>query len=173
MRLPGKGRLKDLLHLTASKKRVRIVKKQAIETIIQKATVCRLGLLDGNTPYIVPLCFGYRNDTLYFHGALRSRKYDLLRRHPEVCFEFDIIAEPLPASAPCDWEMRYQSVVGFGRAAIIEDREEKRQALKIITAQYSPPPHRFTDQKVDATAVFKVVIEKMTGKESESMKDQV
>lgn len=148
------------------------MKKQAIETIIQKATVCRLGLLDENRPYIVPMCFGYRDDTLYFHGALKSRKYELLRRHPDVCFEFDIIAEPLPATAPCDWDMHYQSVVGFGQAAIIEDREKKRQALEIIIAQYSTPPHRFADRKVDATAVFKVVIENMTGKASDSFHDQ-
>ena len=68
--------------------------KANIEAIIRKASVCRLGMLDGDTPYIVPLCFGYRDDTLYFHGSMKSRKAELIRRHPKVCFEFDIRPNP-------------------------------------------------------------------------------
>ena len=49
--------------------------KRNIEAIIRKAAVCRLGILDGDTPTIVPLCFGYRDNTLYFHGAVKSGKY--------------------------------------------------------------------------------------------------
>jgi nitroimidazol reductase NimA-like FMN-containing flavoprotein (pyridoxamine 5'-phosphate oxidase superfamily) len=142
------------------------MKKEAIEAIIQNATVCRLAMCDGNRPYIVPMCFGYRDETLFFHGALKSRKYDLLQQDPVVCFEFDILAEPLPANNPCDWDMRYQSVVGFGRAAMLEGRDAKRQALGIIAAQYAPGSHRFTDRKIDSTGVFKVVIDSMTGKTS-------
>lgn len=142
------------------------MQKEAIEAIIRGATVCHLAMRDGDRPYIVPMCFGYHEDTLFFHGALKSRKYDLLRRYPVVCFEFDHLAEPLPAAKPCDWDMRYQSVVGFGRAVMIEAREAKRQALEIIAAQYAPGPHRFSDRKIDATGVFKVVIDAMTGKTS-------
>jgi len=87
-----------------------------IEAIIRKSTVCRLGLLDQDTPYVVPLCFGYRNGTLFFHTAPKSRKLDMLRRHPRVCFEMDVLSDPLPAEAPCDWNMRYRSVIGFGTA---------------------------------------------------------
>lgn len=143
-----------------------ILNNDAIEAIISQASVCRLAMLTGDSPYIVPLCFGYRDGVLYFHGSLKSRKYDLIRKHPRVCFEFDILAEPLPAADPCAWDMRYQSVVGFGRAVMLEEREAKRQALAIIAAQYASPPHRFTDRKIDATGVFKVEIESMTGKAS-------
>jgi nitroimidazol reductase NimA-like FMN-containing flavoprotein (pyridoxamine 5'-phosphate oxidase superfamily) len=149
------------------------MEKEAIEAIIQNATVCRLAMCDGNRPYIVPMCFGYRDGTLFFHGALKSRKYDLLQQDPVVCFEFDILAEPLPAADPCDWDMRYQSVVGFGRAFMIEDRDAKRQALETIAAKYAPPPYRFTDRKIDSTGVFKVVIESMTGKASGFSRDPV
>jgi len=141
------------------------MEQEAVD-IIGRATVCRLAMLDGNRPYIVPLCFGYREGVLYFHGALESRKYELLRHHPDVCFEFDILGPPVPAPAPCDWDMHYQSVVGFGRASMIEAREEKRWALEIIAGQYTSPPHRFSDRKVDATGVFKVVIARMTAKSS-------
>jgi nitroimidazol reductase NimA-like FMN-containing flavoprotein (pyridoxamine 5'-phosphate oxidase superfamily) len=142
------------------------MKKKQIEAIMRSAFVCRLGILDRNTPYIVPLCFGYHDDTLYFHGSVTSRKYALIRKHPRVCFEFDILAEPLSAPAPCDWDMRYQSVIGFGEASMVEGMDEKRQALEIIAAQYDKEGKTFPDNKVRATAVFKVSIASMTGKQS-------
>ena len=142
------------------------MKKENIEAIIHNATVCRLAMLDGDTPYVVPLCFGYRDNTLYFHGSLKSRKYDMIQRHPKVCFEFDILAEPISAPDPCDWDMRYQSVVGSGKASMVEKTEEKRHALEIITAQYAKGPHAFTEKKLNATAVIKVAIGTITGKQS-------
>lgn len=142
------------------------MEKEAIEAIIRHATVCRLAMLDGDTPYIVPICFGYRDGTLYFHGSLKSRKYDLIRKHPKVCFEFDILAETMAAADPCDWDMRYRSVVGFGRASMVEEIGEKRQALEIVAQQYAKTAKPFPDNKVRATGVFKVAVASMTGKQS-------
>jgi len=142
------------------------MKKEEIEAIIQQARVCRLAMLDGDTPYIVPLCFGYRDGVLYFHGPLKSRKYDLLRKHSKVCFEFDILAEAISALGPCDWDMRYRSVIGFGEALMIEGLDEKWQALEIIAAQYAKEPTSLSANKVRATAVFKVVVDSISGKQS-------
>ena len=142
------------------------MKKEHIEAIIRKASVCRLGILNGDSPYIVPLCFGYRDSTLYFHGLMKSRKYELIQKHPQVCFEFDILAEPISAADPCDWDMRYQSVVGFGKASMVEETDEKRRALEIIVSQYANESHTFSEQKLKGTAVIKVNIATMTGRQS-------
>ncbi len=142
------------------------MKKDAIEAIISQASVCRLALLDGDAPTIVPLCFGYRDGVLYFHGALKSKKYELIRKHPRVCFEFDILAGVIPAPEPCDWDMRYRSVVGYGEASMVENKGEKQQALSIITGQYTKQPITISEDRVKSTAVFKVIIASMTGKQS-------
>jgi len=142
------------------------MRKEAIEETIRRASVCRLAMLDGTTPYIVPLCFGYRDGVLYFHGSLESRKYALMKKHPKVCFEVDILAEAIPAPDPCNWDMRYRSVVGFGEAHMLAGHDEKRQALEIIAAHYAKGPASVLDNKVRKTAVFKVVIASMTGKQS-------
>jgi hypothetical protein len=60
-----------------------------IEDIITKARVCRLALYDNARPYIVPLCFGYKDNILYFHSAPEGKKLSLLRNNNRVCFEFD------------------------------------------------------------------------------------
>jgi len=140
------------------------MKREDIEKIIGRSTVCRLGLLDGDAPYIVPLCFGYKDNTLYFHTSLKSRKIDLIDKHPKVCFEMDILAQPIPAPTPCKWNMRYQSVIGFGTASMVKDEAEKKAALEIIMGQYASGTYTFLDNKLKITAVIKVNIDSMTGR---------
>ena len=62
--------------------------------------------------------------------------------------------------------MIFQSVIGFGKAKFIEDSNEKRNALGIIMAQYSDKQFEFPENKVKATAVIRVEIESMTGKQA-------
>ena len=143
-----------------------VSEESAIRAIIEKATVCRLGMVDGNKPYIVPLCFGYEDSALYFHGSPKGKKIDLLRTNPNVCFEFDLIAEPVESENACNWSMKYQSVIGFGRAVFIESPEEKRKALGIIMAQYSDRSFELPENTIMATAVIRVEIESVTGKQS-------
>jgi len=134
--------------------------------ILKKATVCRLGMVNGDKPYVVPLCFGFQDDVLYFHSALKGQKIDCIRNNPNVCFELDRIAEPKESEDPCSWGMTYQSVIGFGKAAFVEDSDEKHKALNLIMGQYSDQQFQFPQNKVKAMAIIKVEIESMTGKQS-------
>ncbi|MBU3917342.1 pyridoxamine 5'-phosphate oxidase family protein, partial [bacterium] len=69
------------------RKEKEITDKAIIDSIINDSKVCRLGLSDDNRPYVVPLCFGYENDTLYFHSAHKGMKLDILKKNKQVCFE--------------------------------------------------------------------------------------
>lgn len=137
-----------------------------MEAIIRQSAVCRLGMIDGDRPYVVPLSFGYQDGTLYFHSAQQGHKIDLLKSHPRVCVEFDRIHETMPAEKACDWSVRFESLIGFGRAEFVEDLDEKRQALDRIMAQYAKGAFSYPEAALKATAVFKVVLERMTGKRS-------
>jgi len=143
-----------------------ITDKSAMEDIINASIVCRLGLSDGDEPYIVPLCFGYQDGALYFHGAREGKKMDMIRKNPNVCFEFDTNTEMIEAEEACGWSLKYQSVVGFGKAQLVEDPDEKRKALDIIMNQYSDRAYQFPDKAVEKTGLIKVQIETMTGKQA-------
>ncbi len=143
-----------------------ITDKLAIKKIINASLVCRLALSDGNQPYIVPLCFGYQNRTLYFHSAREGKKIDILKKNNRICFEFDVNSEIIEADKACNWGMKYQSVIGFGRAVLVENIEEKKKALNIIMNHYSDRDFQFTDKAINKIAVIKIEIEGMTGKHS-------
>ena len=148
------------------RKEKEITDKTAMESIILRSSVCRLALSEEDRPYIVPLCFGYEDDTLYFHSAREGRKLDILRKNNKVCFEFDIDHEIVESDDACGWCMKFQSVIGAGKGSIIDDIESKRKALNIIMQNYSRNSYEYPDKTVKKTVIIKDKIEQMTGKQS-------
>lgn len=143
-----------------------ITDESAIEAIINSSIVCRLALSDGDQPYIVPLSFGYQDRILYFHSALEGKKIDIIKKNNRICFEFDVNTEIIEAEKACKWGLKYQSVIGFGKAVFVEDFEEKQKALSIIISQYSNRNFQFPDKAIKKTVIIKIEIESMTGKHS-------
>jgi nitroimidazol reductase NimA-like FMN-containing flavoprotein (pyridoxamine 5'-phosphate oxidase superfamily) len=138
--------------------------KGQIEQIVQDAQVCRLALTDGHQPYVVPLNFGYRDDTVYFHSAAQGRKIEMLKGNPRVCLEFTTDLELVRADKSCDWGQRFKCVLAFGVARLLEDPAEKRKALDIIMAHYGGQGGDYEDSKLKITAVIAVKLTEMTGK---------
>jgi len=150
------------------RKEKEITQRADIEAIIESAAVCRLAMADGERPYVIPLSFGYRDQTLYFHCAPQGRKIDILRKNPRVCFEFDIDMTLVEGATACDWGAHFQSVIGFGTASFVTEPADKKKALDTIMAQYagSDTVFDYPEAKLRMTTVVKVAIDKMTGKRS-------
>jgi uncharacterized protein len=143
-----------------------IADRRAIDTIIDAAVVCRLGLIDGAEPYVIPVCFGYDGQSLYFHGASTGRKMSLLAARPRVCLEFDAFTGIVEGDAACALTARYRSVIGWGVAEVLDDPEEKRRGLALVLARYSDREPAFPDDALEGTAVVRVPIDSITGKHS-------
>jgi uncharacterized protein len=146
-----------------------ITNRAEIDSVIRRSQVCRLGMADGDQPYVVPLCFGYDGKVLYFHCAEEGRKLDVLRNHRKVCLEFDVVEDVVEADDACDWGIRYQSVIGFGSASFVENAVEKKDALNLVMAQYSNRKFSYSEAALSRTTVVKVVIESLTGKQSKRL----
>lgn len=144
-----------------------ITDKKAIEDIILRSEVCKLAMCEENMPYIVPLCFGFKNNTLYFHSAPKGKKIEILKENPNVCFEFEIFTQVIKSAKACKWGMKYRSVIGFGKASFIADDDLKRQAFDIIMNQYADGSFIYEEALLKSTVIIKVEIHSMTGKQSE------
>lgn len=143
-----------------------ITDRAAIDEILGRATICRLGLADDGEPYVVPLCFGYDGEALFFHSATSGRKIDMIGRNSRVCFEVDVDQEIVEAAEACGWTMKYRSVIGFGRARFIDDPVEREEGLHTLMRHYSDEAFTMARGAMAKTLVIKVEIESMTGKES-------
>jgi len=108
--------------------------------ILEKCPVGHLALADGDKAYAVPLNFAWRVQdgkmTVYFHCAKEGRKIDLLRKNPNACFEADCSFSLVKGSSACRWSALYESVIGEGRAALLEEPEEKKEALDLLMKRY-------------------------------------
>lgn len=139
---------------------------EGIREILQKGLVCHLALVDDGKPYLVSMNYGFRDQTLYLHSALKGRKIDILRKNPEVCFHVITGARLVTGADACeDWSMKYRSVTGFGKAHLIEDETEKTRAMQILMEQYTTKgPFEFSPQRLSETMLIRIDIDGMTGK---------
>ncbi|MFC1730546.1 pyridoxamine 5'-phosphate oxidase family protein [candidate division KSB1 bacterium] len=143
-----------------------ITDRSAVEAVLQRAEVCRIAMVNGDEPYVIPMNFGYRDSTLYFHSFKKGMKTGLLEKNDRVCFEADVDIKIWPAERICDWGFRYRSVIGFGRAHLIEDRKEKLEALDVIIRHYTDIDYDIPEEELDKLAVYKVPVEHITGKQA-------
>jgi nitroimidazol reductase NimA-like FMN-containing flavoprotein (pyridoxamine 5'-phosphate oxidase superfamily) len=148
------------------KKEKEIREKAAIEDVIRRAQVCHLGLCDNQTPYVVPVCFGYADGTLYFHCSPEGRKIDFIRKNPLVCFQVEADVALIRHEQACKWDVRYRSVIGTGRASLVSDFDEKRQALGLIMHHYDGDATEMSAEAADHAAIVKIDIAEMSGKQS-------
>ncbi|MBN2093105.1 pyridoxamine 5'-phosphate oxidase family protein, partial [candidate division KSB1 bacterium] len=115
-----------------------ITSRSHINQIIKASSVCRLALCWDNTPYLVPLSFGYDGQKIYFHTSLEGMKIDYMRLNNQVCFEFEhdirILSDTVRG---CDWSVSFLSVIGFGKVAEIIKYAAKVAALNQIMLHYS------------------------------------
>jgi uncharacterized protein len=143
-----------------------ITERSAIDEIINRCLVCRLGLSDDGMPYVVPLNFGYEDNTLFFHAAPQGRKLDILAKNNRVCFEFDTDVEIVASEDVAGWGTKYSCVIGFGTASLVEDPAEKRRAYDAIMRHYAGKKFTYPDFCVDCSSIIKVTIDSVTGKRS-------
>ena len=137
-----------------------------IESIINKSPVCRIALSESGQTYVIPVCFGYNDKHLYFHSANAGKKIDMIKKNNNICFEFDIYEGLITNGNPCDWDVRYKSVIGSGKAHFIEGSQEKINALNIILRHYSDELFAFPENSIRNVTVIKIEIEEITGKRS-------
>ena len=151
------------------KARQEIKDKHTLEEILSVAILCRVAMIDGDLPYIIPFNFGYSKGALYIHSAPEGKKIDLLRKDSRVCFEVEDSMEITKGDRACDWTTPYRSVVGYGNVEILSDEASKQQGLEVIMAQHGAPELiDFNQKNLDRMVILKLTISSITGKHSSS-----
>ena len=142
---------------------------KSIEAFIAKEQIMRIAFYDNGEIYIVPVNYGYTNDSghyaFYFHGAKGGRKYELSKESPNIGFEIDGNYELLEADIACDFSARFQSVVGTGKITIVEEREEKLKGLNALMKQTSGKTEwQYSEEMMNAVAIYKVDVNEISCK---------
>lgn len=137
--------------------------------IVDEAKVLHLGLLDEGYPYIVPLHYGYvyEQDTLtfYMHSAKEGRKLDLIRRNPNSFVALECGVKQISGGAvACQYGSSFASVMGRGRAEVIEEEQEKIRGLKLLMRHQTGREFDIDRKMAGAAAVIRVRMDEITAK---------
>jgi uncharacterized protein len=143
-----------------------LTNRKDIDDVLDRARICHLALCKHSVPYVVPMNYGYADDCLYFHSAVEGRKIDILRSNNSVSFAMYVDELLATSDAACKWGTKYKSVMGEGKAFLVEKPKEKEKALAIIMRHYSNREFTFDPLQVKKVVIIKVIIDSISGKQS-------
>ncbi len=139
-----------------------------IRAILDTGKIVHVGMIDGDEPYVVPMNYGYTLEngelTLYLHGALKGRKIDVIRANPKVFIEIDCDIVPFEGQTACHYGITYSSVMGLGKAEIVEDIEQKKYAMSVLMKTQTGKDFEFNEKMVNVVSVIKIVVPEITAK---------
>ena len=139
--------------------------RDEILKILSSQKICRIGLADDNTPYIVPVHYGYKDNALYIHCAKEGRKIDIIRKNSTVCFEIEHDVRIIADDTACRWTTIYTSIIGYGKAELITDRPTVVKALNVIMKQQSGRAQwHYDDRDLNRVGIIKIAIESLSCK---------
>ena len=141
-----------------------------IREILDKCTVCHIGLQDGDGVYIVPLNFGLVENNgqyrFYFHGDKQGRKMDLIGDGVKAGFQLETGTELVPGQEAKDCTYKFQSIIGTGHIAPVLDKTEKIQALDALMKQYrGEGDWTYPDRLIDLVGILRLDVEELSCKE--------
>ncbi len=125
-----------------------------------------LGEDTGGYGYGVPMSFAYdkEENMLYFHCAPEGQKIECLGRNPRVSFCVVGATRPQPEK----FTTLYESVIAFGTAEICATDDERRQAVRMLTAKYCPgleaQGDSYMERSLHRTAAFRIRVEHIAAK---------
>lgn len=138
------------------------------EDSIRILKTCTAGVLgvngDDGYPYTVPMSYAYVDGKIFMHSAKEGHKIDGIKKSNKVTFTVIEKDEVIQKT----FTTRYRSVSVFGRARLLVDDKEKRNAMEKIADKYSPDyikeSHVEIEKEWDRFCLIEIRIEHMTGK---------
>jgi nitroimidazol reductase NimA-like FMN-containing flavoprotein (pyridoxamine 5'-phosphate oxidase superfamily) len=141
---------------------------QQMQNILQQNMMGRIGCSSNSRILVVPVCYAYNGKAIIAHSA-EGMKINMMRNHPQVCFEVDVI------TSLTHWE----SVIIWGEYQEILDEKERFYSMKYLMSrllQYTETGKVHPAQPVLAEedkghfnsnirpVIYRITIEEMTGR---------
>jgi len=148
------------------KRECEVTDSAVIWRILGRATLCRVAMVDGSEPYLVPMNCGWDGEHLLLHAATQGRKLDILRANPRVCVEVDEDIQIVTGATGEECTANYVTVIGTGTVSFVLDPRAKGRDLNVIIRQCHPgvPEEVFPDEALSRVAVLEVQFHHLTCK---------
>lgn len=147
--------------------------KKTVHGILDSALLASVGFVQDGQPVVVPMLYGREGETIYLHGARKSRVIRLLKETGTASMNITHVDALVYARSAFNSSMNYRSVTVFGKVRLVDDWDEKIHALRVISD--STMPGRWDelrdplDREIKMTGVIALEIESASAKVSTGM----
>jgi uncharacterized protein len=142
--------------------------RDAINQILDEGFLCHVGFVADGQPFVIPTSYGRDGNILYIHGSAASRMLRNLDQGIPVCITVTLLDGLVLARSVFNHSMNYRSVVILGKATLVNDSEEKLQALRILSEHIVPQrwddSRQPNEKELKATSVLRIPIEEFSAK---------
>ncbi len=141
--------------------------RATVYQVLDAGSLCHIGFMMKDQPFVIPTAFGRVGDRLYFHGATTSRLVQHAEKGFPICITVTHLDGLVLARSAFHHSMNYRSAVVFGQAKLVAEAD-KMMALKAISDQILPgrwEESRLPNAKeLKATSVLELEIEQASAK---------
>jgi nitroimidazol reductase NimA-like FMN-containing flavoprotein (pyridoxamine 5'-phosphate oxidase superfamily) len=142
--------------------------RDTIHAILDEGLVCHVAFAMEGQPYAIPTGYARAGNDIYIHGSSASRMIRTLAEGADVCVTVTLLDGLVLARSAFHHSMNYRSVVVLGRARLVSDPGEKREALRRLTEHMAPgrwtEVRPVTEQELKATSVLALPIGEASAK---------
>jgi uncharacterized protein len=142
--------------------------REAAYRILDEGFLCHVGFVADGQPFVIPTSYGRKNDSLYIHGSAASRMLRQMKDDVPVCVTVTLLDGLVLARSIFNHSMNYRSVVVLGKATLVDDAEEKIEALQLLSEHILPgrwaDARQPNERELKATSVLRLPIEEFSAK---------
>lgn len=140
----------------------------SVYAILDAAMLCHVAYVIDGQPYATPTLFWRKGDTLYWHGSSASRMLRHLKAGTPACLTVTHLDGLVLARSGFNHSANYRSAMCFGTARLVEDPEEKIEAMRDVIDRFYPGRSALlrpiTTQEAKATTIIAMQIEEAAAK---------
>jgi len=142
--------------------------KELVHSILDEGYLCHVGFAVDGQPYVIPTLYVRDGDQIYIHGSAASRMLNTLDAGVDVCLTVTLVDGFVLARSAFHHSMNYRSVVVLGKAQLVADPAEKREAMHRFTNHMVPDRweevRQPTEQELKATTVLVLALDEVSAK---------
>jgi nitroimidazol reductase NimA-like FMN-containing flavoprotein (pyridoxamine 5'-phosphate oxidase superfamily) len=140
----------------------------SVFAILDAGLLAHVGYVIDGQPFVTPTSYWREGRTLYWHGSVGGRGLQAQAEGVPVCVTVSHLDGLILARSGIAHSAQYRSVMAFGRARLIEDREAKRAAMNAFVDRLYPGRsgglRPTQDAELDAISVVAMTIEEAAAK---------
>jgi nitroimidazol reductase NimA-like FMN-containing flavoprotein (pyridoxamine 5'-phosphate oxidase superfamily) len=142
--------------------------REAAYRILDEGFLCHVGFVVDGQPFVIPTSYGRKDDSLFIHGSAASRMLRQMKESIPVCITVTLLDGLVLARSIFNHSMNYRSVVVLGKATLVDNPEEKLEALRLLSEHIIPgrwaDARQPNERELKATSVLRVPIEEFSAK---------